>query len=224
MLLAGLGLCLGFPVETCDGKSAGLTPAQCNAWIDLFDAANGDDWFDCERTRTDPCSCNVGTESNSVCDEAFTVIANLVLPFNNMVGSLPASLSALVNVTMLDVQDNHLVGPLPSLPWASMDLHLGDNRYCQLYGKGLTGVRQNAFDCPLPAAVLKLPCFKFGDQTPVTATDCGPPPAPPPPRAKYKCESNKCTKGAKGVSLKKCQDACGPVLAGILNAEAVSWG
>ena len=104
MLLAGLGLCLGFPVETCDGKSAGLAPAQCNAWIDLFDAANGDDWFDCERTRTDPCSCNVGTESNSVCDEAFTVIANLVLPFNNMVGSLPASLSALVNVTMLELR------------------------------------------------------------------------------------------------------------------------
>ena len=213
LVAASLGLCLSLPGEPCTGKSADLVPAQCSAWIDMFDGTAGNDWLNCERTRTDPCNCDMGTASGTVCNEDFTVIENLVIPFNNMVGTLPASMSALVNVTFVDFEDNTLSGPLPALPWDRMGPE-DETHNCHLYGfSDRTGERENAFDCPLPDGVLALPCRKATKQSsrvPINATDCGPPPAPTPGPPKYRCENNKCTEAATGESLKRCQNTCGP--------------
>ena len=42
----------------CTGSSAGLAPAECDAWIQLYDSTGGSDWSSCSGHRSDPCSCS----------------------------------------------------------------------------------------------------------------------------------------------------------------------
>ena len=50
--------------NNCTGNSTNLAPAQCNAWIDFYDATGGSAWKDCRDDRTDPLSCS-GVASNA---------------------------------------------------------------------------------------------------------------------------------------------------------------
>jgi hypothetical protein len=46
------------PVPTvCNGNSMSLVPAECAAWIALFDETGGKHWTNCSSLRTDPFSC-----------------------------------------------------------------------------------------------------------------------------------------------------------------------
>ena len=209
ILVLAAGAVSSLSSETCIGKSAAIPADQCAAWAEFFDGTNGNDWIDCQRRRLDPCSCNMGTESNSVCDEGMSVIENLVIPFNNLAGTLPSSLSALVNVTSLDLRGNFLTGPLPSLNWAAMDAP-GDEHYCTLYDEAMQ--KHNAFDCPLPVGVLShcKKSTKHAVDVPITAADCGPViPTPAPIVHRYHCVNNTCTAAATGVTLRVCKRSCG---------------
>ena len=44
----------------CTGKSTGLSTIACNTWQILFDAWGGLKWYECNDTKTDPCSCSYG--------------------------------------------------------------------------------------------------------------------------------------------------------------------
>lgn len=199
-LCAAIAIATASADEACVGMSAALPPAQCAAYRDFFDAAGGNDWFLCERTRLDPCSCDPG----SSCNSAGTALLQIFLEDNNMVGTLPSSMSNLVNLTSINIAGNYLTGPVPELPWSNMRPYL-----CQLIGRG-DGGRTNLYDCPLPAGALALPCQKSAKSgyVPMVATDCGPL-APTPAPAHYKCVNSTCVAGAEGVALHKCQKACG---------------
>ena len=41
----------------CVGASAGLAPADCAAWVDIYDATKGGQWAGCSGNRLDPCGC-----------------------------------------------------------------------------------------------------------------------------------------------------------------------
>ena len=41
----------------CVGASAGLAPADCAAWVDIYDATKGSQWAGCSGNRLDPCGC-----------------------------------------------------------------------------------------------------------------------------------------------------------------------
>ena len=43
--------------NVCTGNSKKLAPAQCDAWIEFYDALGGAGWECCSSLRTDPCSC-----------------------------------------------------------------------------------------------------------------------------------------------------------------------
>jgi hypothetical protein len=43
--------------DSCTGSSSSLNQEQCNSWQDIFDATNGNDWYNCSDSRLDPCSC-----------------------------------------------------------------------------------------------------------------------------------------------------------------------
>jgi hypothetical protein len=56
----------------CTGSGSTLLPAeQCQAWIDMYDAAGGTAWKTCSDARVDPCSCS-GT-----CNAGGTAIVNM---------------------------------------------------------------------------------------------------------------------------------------------------
>jgi hypothetical protein len=42
----------------CTGSSSALAPAECDAWIDLFESLGGDSWKLCSSAKLDPCSCS----------------------------------------------------------------------------------------------------------------------------------------------------------------------
>ena len=203
--LALLLLAATSAAEVCTGKSSQLPPTQCNAYVDFFDDAGGPDWFLCERSREDPCSCEGGPVT---CNKEGTAITGLDFKDLNLVGSLPASMSALVDLTSVDFDGNHLTGPLPALPWSKFE-----NKYaCVLMGSS-KGSRTNVFDCPLPDGSLAVPCQKVGPKglSPILSTDCGPAPAPTPPAPKqlYSCVNNTCVPKDAGVPMHKCKAACG---------------
>jgi hypothetical protein len=44
------------PRTACTGASAGLLPAECSAWQDLYNATDGVNWANCRDKRLDPCT------------------------------------------------------------------------------------------------------------------------------------------------------------------------
>ena len=57
---------------SCEGASALLPPAQCFAWVALYNATNGASWTKCADKRLDPCSCGRVT-----CNAAGTAVTNM---------------------------------------------------------------------------------------------------------------------------------------------------
>ena len=57
LTLAAVGA--GARASQCTGsQSAGLAPAECDAWVDLYDATGGKNWQFCSGNRLDPCACS----------------------------------------------------------------------------------------------------------------------------------------------------------------------
>jgi hypothetical protein len=42
----------------CENSSKSLVPADCAAWVDIYDATNGSQWAGCKGNRLDPCGCS----------------------------------------------------------------------------------------------------------------------------------------------------------------------
>ena len=63
-LLVGAALALGAAApgaraSQCTGSSAGLADAECDVWVDFYDATGGNTtWKHCGGNRTDPCACS----------------------------------------------------------------------------------------------------------------------------------------------------------------------
>jgi hypothetical protein len=70
--------CVG---KTCTGNSTKLPQAQCDAWVDFYDATNGDKWTGhaAACTQDDPCSCFGEDVDNSfpVCDATRMTVKNM---------------------------------------------------------------------------------------------------------------------------------------------------
>ena len=84
---------------------------QRNALIDFYEATNGAGW----QTKTnwlnlDPCDNEwYGVKCESVGE---TMVIGISLPSNNLKGTLPSSLSSLINLNYVHLTDNSLSGPI----------------------------------------------------------------------------------------------------------------
>jgi hypothetical protein len=69
--------------NTCNSASTNLPQAQCDAWVNFYDATNGDKWIPkggaAACTRTDPCSCKPsdGGSTFPVCNAADTTVEKM---------------------------------------------------------------------------------------------------------------------------------------------------
>jgi hypothetical protein len=106
-----------FPPNNCTGSSVKLAPAQCDAWITMFDELGGASWKHCSNTRHDPCSCNSADDENQIfaiveCDGTGNM-TKLEL-FNNSLGpTVPSVVAALSNLKYLNFGGNDLSGTIP---------------------------------------------------------------------------------------------------------------
>jgi hypothetical protein len=160
-----------------------VSAAECAAWQALYDATGGADWRYCA-VRDDPCACVLPPSANyplgfHTCSNATAqtgyrrVVQSLVLPLNNMVGTLPAALVQLTGVRRIALQGNMLAGPLP----AGLDLIFAQSAgFCYLLAAPASS---NHFACPLPAAALRH-CSAVSDDgagmaVPLAADECDKP-------------------------------------------------
>jgi hypothetical protein len=144
---------------TCIGMSKDLPPAECAAWMDLYDATGGTNWAaPFNGCRLDP--CNAWDGQGVLCSEGhirvvvlakaglvgtlpasllnMTELTDLFLSDNTLNGSIPESLASLAHLKVLHLISNRLVGRVPALPFAQYT-----DCCIQFSGK-------NHFACPLP--------------------------------------------------------------------------
>ena len=168
---------------SCTGASVNVSAAECAAWQALYDATGGDRWRYCA-VRDDPCACvlpptadyplGFHTCSNATAKTGYRrVVQSLVLPLNNMVGTLPAALAQLTDVRRIALQGNELAGPLP----AGLDFIFAQSAgFCYLLAAPASS---NHFACPLPAAALRHCSAVSNDgagmAVPLTADECSKP-------------------------------------------------
>ena len=100
--------------KRCAGASAGLLPAQCDAWIALFDALRlpnasstyqqqGPAPLKCasplNQGREDPCSCRTASGNKPLCGRNGTAITNVDFrSIASATGTLPAAVAALTSL------------------------------------------------------------------------------------------------------------------------------
>jgi hypothetical protein len=160
--------------------SSGIPLAECDAYIEFFDATGGMRWNRCNDSRLDPCSCPNGgagcgygnndngdrvnhitqlmlSENNleGSIPESFsklTVLRTLYLDNNGLWGSIPASLAELTALTSLTLYMNNLTGRIPALPFNQY------TQYCCLGGDIPQVSDSNHFACPLPADIGHCSC------------------------------------------------------------------
>ena len=51
-------LTAGATASQCTGSSVSLAEAECDAWVDFYDATGGKNWQYCSGNRLDPCACS----------------------------------------------------------------------------------------------------------------------------------------------------------------------
>jgi hypothetical protein len=92
--------------DVCTGASTNLVPADCQAWIDLYDAMGGASWSQqCSGNRLDPCQCNPGLGYGVLCSGGH--ITNIGLGnHNNGVGTIPETLAAMTKLVGLGLGNN----------------------------------------------------------------------------------------------------------------------
>ena len=146
--------------------SANLPVAECDALQALFDATGGTSWSSCKEFRTDPCGCDFGVpwaacggQGGGLCCKRSAVavapgtthVSEIYLGNNNLVGSLPQSLTGLRELRWINLACNKLTGAVPPhmLDWSSFDK--GRNGRCQLENHDdCGGSKENRFACPIP--------------------------------------------------------------------------
>ena len=99
-------------VPMCSGKSSALDHNSCTGWQHFFADTEGDNWFDCDDSKTDPCSCDEYNLDLYVVCEGNT-ITDISLNSNRMSGSIGDGLSLLTQLTSLAVSNNDLRGTIP---------------------------------------------------------------------------------------------------------------
>ena len=183
-------------ISKCHGASSKLPAAQCEAWQDLFDSTGGHSWTVCAGGRLDPCG------ACEFCDSAGTNIVAIRLQYNNLRGTLPASIanfdalkafdagagrgitnhlhgtipSSIVGrwkqLALFNVEGNAFSGPLPAYDWQRMN-STDPGLGCNLLDAYDGG--SNAFSCPWPPGVVGN-CMKYGERggALITAADCKP--------------------------------------------------
>ena len=181
--------------NNCTGSSTELHPAQCDAWIDFYDATGGKAWIVCNDTRTDPCACTGYLGKFPVCNPSKTSVQQINLEDGNLAGTLPGTIVAFKDIEIFEVGELHGSiplaiasawksmtyfdvyanffdpAPLPALNFQSMQSKDG-TKNCFLLGEGY----KNKFFCPWPPNATAF-CVKargFGDWVPITDDDCTP--------------------------------------------------
>jgi hypothetical protein len=183
---------------TCTGQSSGLPEPQCSAWQDFYRSTKGgSSWEHCQAAAaaTDPCSCtwldtavskaDIGVRCSAPNANGSTAITGLSLFSLGLNGTLPASLSALTDLTGLDVRCNeNLYGdPPPGLNWKILTSG-GSDDYCNLGGPSYPGpgcpsgepnaIAQPKWHCPFPASIPSMDIGAcFGSCTPQYGTCIG---------------------------------------------------
>ena len=87
--------------------------AECEALVDLYLATDGDSWTTNTNRYTDSNICTWYGVSCSLFGFQKKV-TSITLPNNNLVGTLPSSLSWLTELTYFAVNNNSLIGSIPS--------------------------------------------------------------------------------------------------------------
>lgn len=126
-----LGLALAAALGSAPAQAA-IPATERQALLALYDAADGPNW----RNSTGKWTGAVGTEcswhgvtcSGSAGNEHVT---GLKLNFNNLKGTVPASITDLTELSTLNLYQNELSGPLPPLDqWSRLvTLILGSNKF-----------------------------------------------------------------------------------------------
>ena len=189
LLLLLSGTATALLTSECVGESTNLPPQQCAAWIDFYNATQGDGWLNCAGTQRDPCCCpfiNCGRGGDAI--EAINLWGSA------LGGTLPPSLAALTDLTWFNLRNNQLRGAVPlelGKAWAKLEFfnvqfnHLSGGMLpafafsdsfgnsCYLFAHALNG--SNTFNCPWPPGALQH-CQKFNGSAylPITDNDCTP--------------------------------------------------
>ena len=125
----------------------GLVAGDCQAWTDIYDATGGANWIACSDKRLDPCSCESGVDPISGLHHAEitcttttqdTRITSFALGPNNLIGSIPASISNLTKLDEFGIFAN------PGLAGSVIPSTIGlvanpTLRRAHLYGNGFVG-------------------------------------------------------------------------------------
>jgi hypothetical protein len=110
-----------------------IPEVQRKALIALYNSTNGAGWTDGTGWNDNP-----GTEPTwygVTCDQANTKVLGIDLKNNNLVGTIPAELGDLSNLTSLDLSSNRLAGIIPSQLG-----NLADLKVLDLHSNQLTGI------------------------------------------------------------------------------------
>ncbi len=107
---------------------ADISPEERQVLVDLYNSAGGANW-----SNKNQWLGLAGTEcawNGVTCDSGKTHVTALKLNFNNLTGTLPASLGTLTELTSLNLRQNALTGAIPDLSGLTklVSLDLGSNQ------------------------------------------------------------------------------------------------
>jgi Leucine-rich repeat (LRR) protein len=112
-----LGCMLALPCLTSGGAAAqqvpGIPTSERTVLLNLYASTNGANWT--TRTNWNGAALTECTWYGVTCNSGGTRVTSISLDANNLIGTLPANLAALTNLTVFTVSINKLTGPIPAL-------------------------------------------------------------------------------------------------------------